>query len=213
MKNLIIIFLISIASSTIGQTKLNVVLKKKLDSVYVLDQKYREAMMLIQNQAKKDSIIRVLGISPENYQGLQNQIDKDNLAFIENVFNQYGYPGKSLVGTPTNEAAWNVIQHSNSISKYLPLIKTAAENNELPFRLYATMLDRNLLQQDREQIYGTQIQGQKMKSGKFELFVWPIQNPETVNERRKKAGFDLTVEENAKRLNTVYKIVKIEEIK
>ncbi|MEO8887221.1 MAG: DUF6624 domain-containing protein [Mucilaginibacter sp.] len=213
MKNLIIVFLLSMASTAIGQIKLNTPLKKQMDSVFVLDQKYREAMTLLNNPAKKDSIVKVMGVPSEGYQKLQSHIDTLNLIFIEKVFAQYGYPGTTLVGEPTNEAAWNVIQHSAKIAEYLPLIKKAAENKELPFRLYAIMLDRNLLQQDKEQIYGTQIQAQKMKNGKFEMFVWPIKDPETVNDRRKKAGFDLTVEENAKRFNVTYTIKKIDEIK
>lgn len=52
-----------------------------------------------------------------------------------------------------------------------------------------------------------------MKNGQFEMFVWPIKDAETVNQRRKEAGFELTVEENAKRLNTKYRIVKMDEVK
>ena len=188
-----------------------------MDSVYVLDQKYRKELTEISNPAKRDSIAKTLSISANQlsgyFEGFQKHIDTLNLIFIEKVISKYGYPGKSLVGEPTDEAAWNIIQHSPQIATYLPIVKKAADNNELPFRLYALMLDRQLLQQGKEQIYGTQIQGQKMKNGKFEMFVWPIQDPGTVNERRKKAGFDLTVEENAKRLNTTYRVVKMEEIK
>jgi hypothetical protein len=45
-----------------------------------------------------------------------------------------------------------------------------------------------------------------------ECFVWPIKDPKNVNKRRKKIGFDDTVEENAKRLQTTYKILKLSEI-
>lgn len=212
MKDLIILFLLSITFAAAGQTKLNTTLKRQMDSIYVLDQKYRKALTLINDPAKRDSIIKVMGVPPENYQYLQNHLDTLNLMFIERVFTKYGYPGTTLVGQPTNEAAWNVIQHSSKIAQYLPLIKKAAENKELPFSLYAIMLDRDLMRQGKEQIYGSQIMGKKRKNGNFEMFVWPIQDPETVNERRKKAGFDLTVEENAKRLGTTYRIVKLNEV-
>jgi hypothetical protein len=217
MKNLIIAFALAVSFNAAGQTKLNTILKRQLDSVYVLDQKYRQAMTEISNPAKRDSIAKAVSMPPEQLLGyfdhLQRHIDSLNLLFIEKTLKQYGYPGKILVGEPTNEAVWNVIQHSPNINQYLPLIKKAAESNELPFNLYAMMLDRELKQQGKEQIYGSQLQMQKMKSGKVEMFVWPIQDPETVNERRKKAGFDLTVEQNAKRFNTVYRVVKMDEIK
>lgn len=213
MKNLIMVFFLATSFAAAGQTKLNTTLKRQLDSVYVLDQKYREALTLINIPAKKDSIIKVMGIAPENYWPLQSRIDSLNLIFIENIFQQYGYPGKTSVGEPTNEASWNIIQHSPKLGQYLPLIKKAADNGELPFSCYALMLDRDLMHQGKEQIYGTQIQMQKMKNGKMEMFVWPIRDPEKVNERRKKAGFDLTVEQNAKRLGATYRVVKMDEVK
>lgn len=52
------------------------------------------------------------------------------------------------------------------------------------------------------------------QTGKKESFeyVLPIKKPKNVNERRKKAGFDSTVEENASRLGVVYKIYTYKEI-
>jgi len=44
-------------------------------------------------------------------------------------------------------------------------------------------------------------------------YVWPIKDAAKVNERRKQAGFDQTVEQNAKRLGFDYKVVKIEDVK
>ncbi len=217
MKNLSVVFFLFLTSLSFGQIKFNATLKKQLDSVYVLDQKYRQAMTETSNPAKRDSMAKALSILPQHLIGhfdfLQRPIDSLNLLFIEKIVNQFGYPGKSLVGEPTNEVAWNVIQHSPKISQYLPVIKAAAENNELPFSLYGWMLDRELVQQGKEQVYGTQLRMQKLKSGKVETFVWPIKDPETVNERRRKAGFEQTVEENAKRLHATYRIVKMEEIK
>ena len=217
MKNLSLVFFLSITSLSFGQTKFNATLKKQLDSVYVLDQKFRQAMTEISNPAKRDSIAKSLSIPPEQLMGYfnsrQQPLDSVNMVFIEKILNKYGYPGKSLVGMPTNEAAWNVIQHSPKIAQYLSVIEKAAKRDELPFNLYAIMLDRELMKQGKEQVYGSQIMGKKMKNGQFEMFVWPIKDPETVNERRKEAGFELTVEENAKRLNTKYRIVKMDEVK
>ncbi len=43
-------------------------------------------------------------------------------------------------------------------------------------------------------------------------FIWPIKDPISVNERRKTAGFNQTVEENANSLGIEYKIFTLEEI-
>ncbi len=60
-----------------------------------------------------------------------------------------------MVDTPANEAAWYIIQHSNKIHQYIDLIKKAADEHELPFHLYAMMLDRDLMDLGKEQMYGT----------------------------------------------------------
>ncbi len=218
MKNLIIALLLLSSATASAQQKLNPVLKRQLDSVLVLDQKYREALTYLTDPNKKDSVLKTLPVKPEAavgyYWKLQSQADSTNLIFIENVFAKYGYPGKSLVGEPTNEAAWYVIQHSPKINQYMPLMKTAAENKELPFRLYAMMLDRQLMYEGKEQIYGSQATSKPLRNGqKIGYYVWPIKDAATVNERRKQAGFDQTVEQNAKRLGFDYKVVKIEDVK
>ncbi|WDZ99280.1 DUF6624 domain-containing protein [Mucilaginibacter sp. SJ] len=218
MKNLIIALLLLSSATASAQQKLNPVLKRQLDSVLVLDQKYRETLTYLMDPNKKDSLLKTLPVKPEAaigyYWKLQSQADSTNLLFIEGVFAKYGYPGKSLVGEPTNEAAWYVIQHSPKINQYMPLMKTAAENKELPFRLYAMMLDRQLMYEGKEQIYGSQATSKPLRNGqKVGYYVWPIKDAAGVNERRKQAGFDQTVEQNAKRLGFDYKVVKIEDVK
>ena len=85
--------------------------------------------------------------------------DSTNTQRISQIISKHGCPGKSLVSTPTNEAAFYVIQHSQLIKQYLPLVKQAAEKGELSFRLYAMMLDRQLMFGGDEQVYGTQARG------------------------------------------------------
>jgi hypothetical protein len=91
-------------------------------------------------------------------------------------------------------------------------MRKAAEEGELPFFRYAMMFDRDLMDQGKEQVYGTQVSCRKFKNIKDECIVWPIKDPAGVNERRKKAGFTQTVEENAKRLGVEYRVIKIEDV-
>lgn len=218
MKSLILLFLLFMGYTAVGQQKLNLPLKKQLDSAMVLDQKYREILTLLMDPKQRDSAAKRLSLTVEqanaHYWKLQNKADSANVVFVEAVFKKYGYPGKSLVGEPTNEAAWYIIQHSSKINQYMPLIKAAAEKQELPFNLYAKMLDRQLMDEGKEQIYGTQAVCRPLKNGKdIGCFIWPIKNAAGVNARRKKAGFDLTVEQNAQKLDVAYKVIKIEEVK
>lgn len=203
-----------------GQTLLNTTLKKELDSLQILDQKYRDALNA-NMRGKGDSLAIVYGVQKEDLNDylweLQGELDSLNTLKVEKIIKEYGYPGISLVGKPTNEVAFYIIQHSKVIGKYLPVIKDAAEKNELRFALYAMMLDRSLMFQDQEQIYGTQGSGMSVKNqttGDWEnlSFIWPIKDPSTVNERRKSAGFSQTVEESAKSLDIEYKVFTLEEI-
>ncbi len=172
----------------------NLDLKKSLDSVMVLDQKYRANWI------------------PENW-SKQIEIDSSNLDYVEKIIKEHGYPGKSMVGEKTASAAWYVIQHSDEIDAYIDEIKQAADNGELPFRLYAMMLDRHLMYNDKAQIYGTQGSSYFIGSPKEINFIWPIQNLDSVNILRK-GVFGNTVEEYGKDLfgdDFEFKNITIEE--
>ncbi len=176
--------------------ELNLSLKKSLDSVLVLDQKYRANM------------------SMETW-GLQMKIDSSNMNYIAKIIEKHGYPGASLVGDKTATAAWYVIQHSNRIPEYINQIEKAALERELPYRLYGMMLDRHLMGQNKPQIYGTQGSSYFMGTPDEVSFIWPVENPEKVNERRKEAGFSDSIEASAKRIfgdDFEYKSMSMEEV-
>lgn len=191
-----------------AQQKVNEVLKKELDEIMKVDQGYRMLFDSEITPEKKDQLLKDLNIDKEEFEKKNWQLvaehDSLNMQKIENIISKYGYPGKTLVGEPTNQAAWYVIQHSTRIGKYLPLIKEAGKNKEIPFTWVAMMEDRYLMNENKEQIYGTQGKGEitKDKDGKqiFISFVWPVKDLKNVNKRRKEAGFDSTIEENAQRM-------------
>lgn len=185
---------------------INTELKKELAQIYKDDQIYRELMTPITPERRKE-IMAEKNLTQADMGAalpkLMDEQDRKNLAKVEKIIREYGYPGKSLVGEPENKAAWYVIQHSPEIEKFFPMIKKAAEEKELPFRLYAMMLDRKLMQENKEQIYGTQARSYTVtKDGKEEFvwLIWPIKNPGKVNKLRKEAGIGGTVEEYAKDL-------------
>ncbi|MDB5025898.1 MAG: DoxX family protein [Mucilaginibacter sp.] len=217
MRKIMVACLVTISGIACGQHKINHALKKQMDSIMVLDQKYRDTLMMLMNPQKADSTTKSLsfkaaGDASTHYWRLQNRLDSLNVVFIESVFNKYGYPGRTLVDTPANKAAWYIIQHSNKIHQYMLMMKKAADENELPYRLYAMMLDRDLMNQGKEQVYGTQVICRKFKNITDECIVWPIKDPEKVNERRKTADFTSTVEQNAIRLGVAYRVIKLSDI-
>ncbi|SEL96566.1 Uncharacterized membrane protein YphA, DoxX/SURF4 family [Aquimarina amphilecti] len=197
---------------------INEQLKSQLDSVAKLDQKFRK-LMQAQTIEERDSIAKLVGATEKEATTdlwlQQSAIDSSNTVFIEQVFKKYGYPGKSLVGEPANKTAWFVIQHSNKINEYLPLIKKAGEDDEIPFRLVAMMEDRHLMSIGKEQVYGTQGMTLNHNTNAPIKIIWPIKDVENVNQRRENAGYDTTVEEYAKRLygdTFEYKAYTLEEV-
>ena len=218
----LIILFSSITKFGLTQNTINEPLKRELESILSTDQGVREYIVGNPGERRKDSLAALLKIPKDsldlNPWGCMANIDKINLAKVEKIITQYGYPGKSLVGEPANTAVFFVIQHSPKIEKYFPLIENAAKTKELPFEYYALMLDRKLALAGKEQIYGTQIFTKSITDSvtgtkkKFS-YVVPIKDPARVNKLRKEAGFNQTVEENAKRLGVIYKPYTYEQIR
>ncbi|MFT7628270.1 MAG: putative membrane protein YphA (DoxX/SURF4 family)/peroxiredoxin [Ulvibacter sp.] len=192
-------------------------LKTRLDSIAVLDQRYRSLMQASSPEAL-EKLGEEMGLKKEEYTGdhwaLQTVIDSSNMAFVEKYFIENGYPGKSVVGKESSLAAWYVLQHNpDKIPTYLPLIKKAAADGEISMRSAAMMEDRYLMNEGKLQIYGTQGMTYDDERGSL---IWPIENPETVNERRMKVGYDQTIEEYSKLLfgeDFEYKALGLEDVK
>lgn len=182
-----------------AKPKLNLSLKQRLDSIAVLDQKYRK-LMQTQSIDERKKIGESMGLSEAEYSGdlsqMQSVLDSVNMVFVESYLLQNGYPGKSVVGEESSLVAWNVLQHNpDKIPLYLPLVKKAAEAGEIPKTSAAMMEDRYLMMEGKPQVYGTQGMSYDDARGSF---IWPTENAETLNQRRKEAGFDETIEEYAK---------------
>jgi hypothetical protein len=209
-------------SKIFGQTKVNKALKDELDSIFKVDQRYRLFIQSDQFKSKTDSLARKLKVGPGDVVrymlSKMQENDSTNMKRVKEIIGQYGYPGKTLVGEPTNEAAFYVIQHSSEINAYLAVVEKAAKRKELPFMLYATMLDRSLLNKEKAQLYGTQTKGFEITDSvtgqkKWQTIIWPVSDAANVNKRRKQAGFDDSVEENARKLGLEYRPYSMEEIK
>lgn len=202
------IFLSAVLTGQKPENKqIDIELKNELAQIDNDDQIYRELVQPGLTPERKQEIMKTKNLTEEDVtvgiSKIMNKQDEENLAKIEKIIAEYGYPGKSLVGEPENKTAWLVIQHSPKINQYMPVIKKAAEEKEIPFRLYAMMLDRQLLQEEKEQIYGTQGTSFKVtNNGKTEIvsLIWPIKNFNGVNSLRKEAGFSETIEEYSKNL-------------
>lgn len=210
------LFLILFSCKKVEKTSINLELKKELSEIEFRDQ----ALRFITDQTPNDSldlIAKRIKVDPtyfkNNYKSVSVTLDGENIKRVEEIIAKYGYPGKALVGTPENRAAWIVIQHSSPqvIQKYLPMLREAVKNGDLDRQSLALTEDRNLMYQGKKQIYGSQFFEVNGKPA-----FWPIENSEKVNELRKEAGFVQTIEEYSKDLygkDFQYKIYTLEEVK
>jgi len=197
--------------------KINIELKEKLESILIKDQGIREIVNGNLSDKRKAKLLSEMHLTENDIEGskkfdLMRQIDSTNLIEVETIIKKYGYPSKLLVGESANKAVFYVIQHSNKIDKYLPLIRKATENGDITKTSLALMEDRSLMYKGLEQIYGTQIKGQANNEGEWIYFLWPVKNADSINIWRKDLGFEQTIEEYVKEMGVELKFYKIQEL-
>lgn len=172
-------------------------LSKRLVELYDLDQANR--MKLIKNEIpaeERPAFIKELHIQ-----------DSLNQQEVIQMLDTYGWLPSSSIGDKAASSLFLVIQHSDLaiMKKYFPLLQAQAKKQEANPMYAAMMEDRLLMYQKKKQIYGSQASSRPAKNGEGnEYFIWPIEDPEGVNQRRREAGFPMTVEDNASRLGAVF---------
>lgn len=152
-------------------------LRQELAKIAERDQYYRLQMSdVAMDQGWESPVIREMF-------DLQQELDSLNFIRIEEIIEKHGYPGRSLVG-PQGNVAFLVTQRA-SIAKqieYLPLLQAAADKGELYWADLATLVDRTRMAQELPQIYGTQV----IRTSEGLPAFYAIENPQEVNERRRK---------------------------
>ncbi|CAM2068647.1 DUF6624 domain-containing protein [Sulfidibacter corallicola] len=163
------------------QSQFNAQLVDELKSIRTADQ---------ENRVQLDATIKKHGSNSPEARELRAKIqatDKVNLAKVEKIIAEHGYPGKSMVGYQQT-TAFLVIQHAplEVQEKYLPLLSAAAESGELPKSSMALLVDRVLARTGKKQRYGSQVVRQP--DGTYQLH--PIEDEANVNIRRLKMGLE-----------------------
>jgi hypothetical protein len=191
------------AQSTGKPSASNKILEAELLKMGANDQKYRG---VIEAEMIKMSSTGASKASDEFIAAVKNQdeIDNRNIARLEEIIEQHGWPGKSLVGEEAGQAAFLILQHSDLIrqEKYLPLLKEAAKKGEARPADVAMLEDRVLVRRGQKQIYGTQVHSGSETGGK--LVLEPIEDEEHVDERRASVGL-MPLREYLKHFGIEYK--------
>jgi metallo-beta-lactamase class B len=180
------LFLLCVLSSYLLLAQTNKTLQQELLQMEKQDQKYRlEQMQLMgqmsgPNKVKNEARLKYITAQQEN-------LDKKLLAELETIVQQHGWPTISLVGKEANQAAFLILQHADASyqKKYVPLLKEAAVRNEANPADVAMMEDRILMNEGKEQLYGTQL---KLNDKTQKWMIHQIEDESNVDARRASVG-------------------------
>lgn len=119
--------------------------------------------------------------------------DHRNQELVISIIEKCGMPTLKEVDQRRMDAIWLGLQHSTKEirKKYFPQVEKAVKNGDLSKGQYALMKDRMLMDEGKPQIYGSQIENGKL---------YELENPKTVNERRKEMGME-PIEDYLKHFN------------
>lgn len=175
----------------------------ELDTIYQEDQNYRIRIneLIMKSRSESENIELITLIE------LMNEKDSINLVKIEKILNKYGWLGADVIGEQGNETLFLVIQHSDLETqlKYLPMMREAVKKGNAKGTNFALLLDRIEMGKGNRQIYGSQI-----KIDGDEFYVYPIIEPEKVNERRAEIGLGC-IEEYVKSVGITWDVEKHKE--
>ena len=109
---------------------------------------------------------------------------------LEEIFNQFGYPGYSLVGDEGESNFWKMIQHCDAFpefqSKVLEKLEKEVAYGNADRRNFGLLTDRVKLNTGEKQIYGTQVTYNSLG----QAFPRPLADIASVNGRRADVGLE-----------------------
>jgi hypothetical protein len=127
-------------------------------------------------------------------------VDHRNTARMKELVEKHGWPTWSMVADDGTRCAWLLVQHGDHAPafqrKCLELMRPYKKNDEVFLIDLAYLTDRVLVNEGREQVYGTQFH---VADGKQQPR--PIRDAENVDKRRKAVGMS-TLKEYTETIHT-----------
>ena len=124
----------------------------------------------------------------DGYHPRMRAVHEANADRLAGILSERGWPGEPQVGQDGAKAAWLIVQHAISRPalqrEALEALRMAAARGEAPARQPALLEDRIRTLEGRLQRYGTQFDWDE--SG--ELSPFPVEDPESVDDRRRAVG-------------------------
>lgn len=169
-----------VTSFNIDSSKFIKPLTKTLDSIYIEDQKPREAFAQAVKRKDPQSVV-------DSLRKIMLFKDHENLEKVNAIIAKYGWLGPEQIGLNASQALFLVLQHADLATqkKYLPMIRSAEKRGQVLSSNLAIMEDRVEMREGKKQPYGSQAI-KDPQSG--QLYFYPIEDPDHVDERRKSMG-------------------------
>lgn len=144
-------------------------------------------LMCNKDQEARFQVINSQDLNEDLGEQIISQVDQENLPHLKNIIYQFGWPGFQLVGEEGAEYTWLLVQHCDQDLEFqkecLILLEEAVFKKDAPKKHLAYLMDRVLVNEGKEQIYGTQL---KIINGLAIPF--PIKESHELDERRQAMG-------------------------
>jgi len=123
------------------------------------------------------------------------KVHNENAARLEKIIDEFGWPGKLMVGSEGAEAAWLIVMHAIGNPRFqrkcLPILRQAGATGEVSAAGVATLEDRICVFEGRPQRYGTQFDW----DGNGNLCPQLLQDAERVDDFRASVGLSSLLEQ------------------
>jgi len=139
--------------------------------------------LVVKDQAARDAFIAAHESDASG--AAMERVDNENLARLKRIIRRHGWPDGALVGNDAMGDLWTLTQHAPGpfIAQALPHLKAAADRGEIAWAMLALLIDRDLTDRHKPQIYGSQA---TVADGKMVLL--PVQYEAHLDERRARVG-------------------------
>jgi len=129
-------------------------------------------------------------LTREQWQSFKDSVFTTHKLRLEQIFEEYGYPGYNLVGEEGSNHFWLMVQHCDHDidfqSKVLEKLKIEVANNNASGANYGLLTDRVNINKGEKQIYGTQV----TYTERGQAYPKSLLDSANVNRRRAEVGLE-----------------------
>jgi hypothetical protein len=127
------------------------------------------------------------GVLSDGYHPRMEAVHRDNAMQLRALIERFGWPNEQLAGSDGAEAAWLIAQHAIAEPEFMrtchSLLEREVATGSVPIWQMAYLDDRIRVSEGGLQRFGTQFE--ITPSGPV---VCPVENPASLDERRRQAG-------------------------